>query len=326
MVTGQVGALLLELGRLEEARAALGDGAGRLLRDGPPLPRGRHAHQPRADRDGAGPARRRPRRWATAPWSSPRRSTTPRASSPRCTASATRTASPATPRAARESLERALADGRTHDLGYFVVHTLASLAALDSARDGRRRPSARRRGRGRSSHGRLPAGHRARRAAGRHDARAAGDPRPPSGCAPPPGSSPGSAGAPTAVEALAVLARALQDAGDAAGAAEAADAVLAELDDGVPPGIVLQGAGARRPAPRAGARPATRGRTTWPAGRRTGCRSRPPGSTTRTCAPATSTTPVAAELARVAPARGACAERSAGLRRPGTSASPGPMK
>ena len=44
------------------------------------------------------------------------------------------------------------------------------------------------------------------------------------------------------VEALAVLARVLQDAGDAVGAAEAADAVLAELDAGVPPGIVLQGA------------------------------------------------------------------------------------
>ena len=64
MVTGQVGALLMKLGRLEEARAASRGGAGGVPGHRAPLPRGRHAHQPRPDRDGAGPAGRRPRRRA----------------------------------------------------------------------------------------------------------------------------------------------------------------------------------------------------------------------------------------------------------------------
>jgi hypothetical protein len=44
-----------------------------------------------------------------------------------------------------------------------------------------------------------------------------------------------------ALEALAVLAVALLESGDDGAAAKACDRVLAELDEGVPPGIVLQG-------------------------------------------------------------------------------------
>ncbi len=44
-----------------------------------------------------------------------------------------------------------------------------------------------------------------------------------------------------AVEALAVLAVTLQRTGDDSGAEEVCDRAIAELDEGVPPGIVLQG-------------------------------------------------------------------------------------
>jgi class 3 adenylate cyclase/tetratricopeptide (TPR) repeat protein len=144
--------------------------------------------------------------------------------------------------AARESLDRALAEGRAHDFGYFVVHTLASLAALALA-EGRPGEA-------------VELAAEAVTAAGTADS--------------PPataraelllGMAMAAAGAPAAaerlraaagqleelgrradrVEALAVLAGVLQQAGDSAGACEAADTVLAELDDGVPPGIVEQG-------------------------------------------------------------------------------------
>jgi tetratricopeptide (TPR) repeat protein len=147
------------------------------------------------------------------------------------------------PRAARESLERALADGRTHDLGYFVVHTLASLAALELG-EGRTAEAVRLAVEAVAAAATAdspPATARAELLVGMTLA-AAGDPSAADRLRTAAGHLEGLGRSADRVEALAVLARVLQDAGDAAGAAEAADAVLAELDAGVPPGIVLQGA------------------------------------------------------------------------------------
>jgi class 3 adenylate cyclase/tetratricopeptide (TPR) repeat protein len=146
------------------------------------------------------------------------------------------------PAAAREHLERALAGARDHDLAYFVVHVLASLAALELAE-------------GRTAQA-VQLAHDALGAAGTADSppataraellvgmtlAAAGDPAAAGRLRTAAADLEGLGRRADRVEALAVLAGALQDAGDAAGAADVAGAVLAELDDGVPPGIVLQG-------------------------------------------------------------------------------------
>jgi tetratricopeptide (TPR) repeat protein len=145
-------------------------------------------------------------------------------------------------RAARESLERALQQCREHELSYFLVHVLSSLAALELAEG--------------------DAGAAVERARSALDAAAEAESPPAEGRAElVAGLSLAAAGDPAAadrlrtaaerlgslgrradrVEALAVLAGVLTDAGDVAGAAEAVGTVLAELDDGMPPGIVFQG-------------------------------------------------------------------------------------
>ncbi len=144
--------------------------------------------------------------------------------------------------AARESLERALADGRTHDLGYFVVHTLASLAALDLA-EGRPAEAAERAREAVDAAVQAdspPAAARAELLAGMALA-ATGDPSAAERLRDAADQLQGLGRRADRIEALAVLAGVLQRAGDTAGAVETADCVLAELDDGVAPGIVLQG-------------------------------------------------------------------------------------
>jgi tetratricopeptide (TPR) repeat protein len=146
------------------------------------------------------------------------------------------------PRAARERLERGLADGRTHDLGYFVVHTLASLAALELG-EGRAAEAVELASEAVAAAGTAdspPATARAELLVGMALA-ATGDPAAADRLSTAAGHLEGLGRRADRVEALAVLARVLQDAGDAAGAAEAAGTVLRELDAGVPPGIVLQG-------------------------------------------------------------------------------------
>jgi len=146
------------------------------------------------------------------------------------------------PQAARESLERALADGRTHELGYFVVHTLASLAALELG-EGRTAEAVELASEAVTAAGTAdspPATARAELLAAMSLA-AAGDPAAADRLRTAAGHLEGLGRHADRVEALAVLARVLQDAGDAAGAAAAAETVLGELDCGVPPGIVLQG-------------------------------------------------------------------------------------
>ena len=145
-------------------------------------------------------------------------------------------------RAARGSLERALADAREHELGYFVVHVLGSLAALDlvegrpdeavalaleaveAARDADSPPAAAR--------AELMAGM---------TLGATGDPAAPDRLRAAAELLTGLGRRADAVEALAVLAVTLQRTGDDSGAMAVCDRVLAELDEGVPPGIVLQG-------------------------------------------------------------------------------------
>jgi class 3 adenylate cyclase/tetratricopeptide (TPR) repeat protein len=146
-------------------------------------------------------------------------------------------------RAARESLDRALEDGRTHDLGYFVVHTLASLAAL-ALSEGRPDDAvglAREAVTAAETADSPPATARAELLVGMTLA-ATGDPTAAERLRTAAGHLEGLGRRADRVEALAVLARVLRESGDAAGAGDAADVVLAELDAGVPPGIVLQGA------------------------------------------------------------------------------------
>jgi tetratricopeptide (TPR) repeat protein len=144
--------------------------------------------------------------------------------------------------AGRASLERALRESTEHELGYFLVHTLASLAALDLAEGRVEEAVARSRAAvtAAQTEDAPPVTARAELLAGMTLA-AAGDPSAPGRLR----SAADRLGAlgrrADRIEALAVLARVLQDAGDGAGAATAVDDVLAELDAGVPPGIVLQG-------------------------------------------------------------------------------------
>jgi tetratricopeptide (TPR) repeat protein len=145
-------------------------------------------------------------------------------------------------RSSRESLERAMENSRTHELGYFVVHVLASQAALDLV-DGRPDEAvalavqAVEAARTADS---PPAAARAELVAGMTLA-ATGDPAAPERLRAAAEQLTGLGRRADALEALAVLAVALQEAGDDHAAAETCDRVLAELDAGVPPGIVLQG-------------------------------------------------------------------------------------
>ena len=131
MVVGQLGALLMNWGRLEEARAALEEAlevfqaTGHRYREGVMLTNlARH-------RDGPGPAGRRPR--GRAPGAGADRGDRRRRglSWPRCRAWATAIGWPATTTTARE-LPRARARGEPPAaLPYFTAHLLASLAAVD---------------------------------------------------------------------------------------------------------------------------------------------------------------------------------------------------
>jgi class 3 adenylate cyclase/tetratricopeptide (TPR) repeat protein len=145
-------------------------------------------------------------------------------------------------RAARESLERALLDARTHDLGYFLVHVLSSLAALDLAEG---RPddavaSALAAVEAAGAADSPPAAARAELVAGMALA-AAGEPAAAARLRAAAEQLSGLGRRADRGEALALLAGVLQRAGDPTGAIEVAETVLAELEDGVPPGIVQQG-------------------------------------------------------------------------------------
>jgi class 3 adenylate cyclase/tetratricopeptide (TPR) repeat protein len=145
-------------------------------------------------------------------------------------------------RQARESLERALEESRTHTLSYFVVHVLAALAAVEltEGRVDEAVEHARQAAQEAAGAESPPAEARAELLVGMTLA-AAGDPAASAHLRAAAERLGGLGRRADRVEALVVLAATLHDGGDADGALRAADRVLAELDDGVPPGIVVQG-------------------------------------------------------------------------------------
>jgi tetratricopeptide (TPR) repeat protein len=242
MVIGQIGALLLELGRLEEARGPSEKAlevfveSGHRYREGVMLTNlARLAMEQGRLEDAAALALR------ALELTEAIEDAEGIAASLHSLGDAQRLAGDT--QAARESYDRALRDAREHDLGYFVVHTLASLAALDLA-EGRVDDAVAHAGEAVTAAETAdapPATARAELLAGMALA-AAGDPAAAERLRSAADRLAELGRRADRVEALAVLARVLTDAGDREAAARTADRVLAELDDGVPPGIVLQGA------------------------------------------------------------------------------------
>ena len=241
MVTGQVGALLLELGRLEEARGPSEEAlrafveSGHRYREGVMLTNlARLAMEQGRLEDALALGYRA-------------LELTESIEDSEGVAAALHSLGDASRligdlRGARESLTRALEESRAHELGYFLVHVLSSLAALDLAEGDAAAAVDRARAalEAAAAADSPPAEGRAELLAGLSLA-AVGDPSAAGRLQAAADRLGGLGRRADRVEALAVLAGVLLDGGDPEGASTAVDTVLAELDDGVPPGIVLQG-------------------------------------------------------------------------------------